>query len=74
MKDVDLQVKCDVAKGARDVTSQTERLIHSIVSTLHVQDDARVIGDARVVSNFSRYKNDLRATIHNTFYFFAIVN
>ena len=38
LKDVNLQIKCDVAKGAGDITSQTERLIHGTISTLHVQD------------------------------------
>ena len=52
---MNLQVKCAITKGARDVTSQTKRLIYGAVSALHVQDYARVIGDAKVVGDFSRH-------------------
>ena len=71
-KDVDLQIKRDVAKDAGDVTSQSERLIHGAVSTLHVQNNARVVGNAKIVSDFSRHQNDLGATICNAFYFLTI--
>ena len=52
---MDLQVKRDIAKGTGDVLSQTKRLIHAAVSALHIQDYAGVVGDAEVVSNFSRH-------------------
>ena len=53
-KNVNLQIECEVAKSAGNVTSQTERFIHSAVSALHVQDYAGVVGNAEVVSDFSR--------------------
>ena len=71
---MNLQIECDVVKGAGNVTSQTKRLIHSAISTLHVQDYARVVGNAKIVSDFSRHRDDLRAAICNAFYLLAIIN
>ena len=42
-KNVNLQIKRDITKGTGDVTSQTERLVHGAISTLHVQDYAGVV-------------------------------
>ena len=73
-KDVNLQIERNIAKGAENVPSQTKRLIHGTVSTLHVQDYAGVVGNAKIVSNFSRHGNDLGAAIHDAFYFFTIID
>ena len=71
---MNLQIEHDVAKGAGDVMSQTERFIHSTISALHVQNNTRVIGNAEVVSNFSRHQDDLGAAVCNAFYFLAIID
>ena len=71
---MNLQVEHDIAKGIGDVTSQTKRLIHNAISTLHVQNNGRVVGNAKIVSDFSRHGNDLGAAIHNAFYFLAIID
>ena len=68
---MNLQIECDIAKSAGDVTSQTKRLIHGTVSALHVQDYARVLGNAKIVSNFSRHGDDLGAAVHDAFYFLS---
>ena len=60
-ENMNLQIKYDIAKSAEDIISQTKRLIDGTVSALHVQNNAGIIGNTEVVSNFSRHRNDLGA-------------